>query len=235
MLKKYPEINRLVVESLDEGLDAVISGQADFYLGNLAAINYKLKERNIAGLKAVGSIYDSEFLLTMGVKKGDKVLLSILQKALNTMPEEERQRIYNRWIQLEVISKPDYSHLTRVISISAIVIVSLVLLLWWLQRQRKKQGEYIHQVNELSMATYTNMETRNIEWVSDSFLDLTGCAKSEVLNHSHEIFKHPVVPDRFYEDLYDTVSMGKSWVGELQARACSGEDYWVEATVTPEF
>lgn len=230
----YPEIELVLVDEITEGLDSVIHGKAEFYLGNLAAINYQIKSRNLTGLKAVGTVYDSEFLLTMAVTKGNDTLRSILQKTLDAMPQDEHKRIYDRWIKLEVVHETNYGQLIRWVSASLFIILILSLAVLWLHKQRRQQRSYIEQVNDLSMATYTNLKTREIEWISDSFVELIGCSKEQLINKSHNALKHPEVPDDFYEEIYKTLARGEVWQGEIRGKAKCGREFWVDATVTPD-
>jgi len=231
---KYPKIVLYLVDGIDEGLEAVINRKADFYLGNLAAINYQIRHRKLTGLRVVSNVYDSGFLLTMGVTKGNHALRSILQKSLNAMPEAEKKRIYDRWINIQLVHQPDYSTTIKGAIIALTLIGLLTLLLFWVHRQKRKQDDYIRQLNELSMASYSDYKTRKLTWVSDSFLELTGYDRAEMLNNSHNILKHPDVDDEYYEGIYDSVGEAKVWKGEVRAQTKDGRDYWVDVTYTPD-
>ena len=119
--------------------------------------------------------------------------------------------------------------------IALVVILILSGLLFWVHRERQRQQAYIDQVNELSLASYSDLATRKIEWVSNSFLELTGYSRDEMLHQSHNLLKHPDVDDSAYEKIYRQIASGEPWKGELKALNKQGEDYWVNVTYSPEF
>lgn len=234
LLRNYPKINLLVVDSIQEGLESVLSNKAIAYAGNLAAINFAIKRYGFDGLHMI-SDSNARFELSIGVDKNDPVLFSILSKALESVSTEQKNRIYNDWIQLELLQKTDRSTLIKIILIALLIGVLLFAILMFFYQQKRKQKSYIDQVNNLSLATYTDIKTKEIQWVSYHFLDLIGCSKEDVLYQSHDVLRHPDVDDEFYDTIHNTIASGEVWSGELQGQCECGKPYWVEATGTPEF
>lgn len=232
--QNYPQINLLLVDSVKDGLEAVLLGKAQAYSGNLASINFAIKRYGLNGLNVVGSS-DARFELAIGVDKTDPVLLSIMQKALNNITLVQKDQIYNKWIQLQMLHAFDQKALINVIVFSVLIGLMLVSIIFLFHRQKQRQNFYITQVNELSLATYTRLPSTHIEWVSDSFLKMIGCKREEIIGRPHSVLKHPNVPDHEYEKILRQVKQGKSWHGEVLAQGCDGIDYWIDATVTPEF
>ncbi len=231
--KNYPQIDLLLVDSVKDGLEAVLHDKAFAYSGNLASINFAIKRYGLDGLHIAGDS-GARFELAIGVSKQEPLLLGIMEKALQNITPQQRSEIYNKWIQLEMVKRTDNSTLLSVILLSLVIALILVLTSLVFYRQKKQQEFYIRQVNELSLATYTNFKNRQVEWVSDSFLRMIGCRQEEVLYHSHDIFRHPKVAAEYYDEIYKTVGAGKVWSGELRARSCHGHEFWVLATITPE-
>ncbi|BBP44396.1 ABC transporter substrate-binding protein [Thiosulfativibrio zosterae] len=112
--ENFPQISLLLVNSVEQGIDAVLKGEAYGYSGNLAAINYALKKQGIDGLHIIGQA-DKRFELAIGVHKSEPMLLSILEKALNQVTPEQEREIYNRWIQLELVNKTDLKQIFSLI------------------------------------------------------------------------------------------------------------------------
>lgn len=230
----YPKINLLPVTNVKEGLEAVLSGNAYAFSGNLASINFAIKRYGLDGLHIVGE-GGARFELAIGVDKQDPVLFSIMKKALASITPEERDAIYKKWIQLELVRKTDHSTLIA-ITLGFLLILSIFAWLLWLLKQKdKQQAFYIGQVNELSMATYTNFKTGKIEWVSESFLTLSGCQREQILGQSHFALLHPEVSRQEVEHWYRCVQEGETVTHEVRAKGCHGEDYWVELTASPKF
>ena len=230
---RYPNIELLLVDSVEEGLQAVLSGQAYAYSGNLATINFGIKKYGLNGLHIAGHLGE-DFELAIGVQKDNPILLDILTKALATVTQEQRNQIYNHWLQLEVVNKVDRRVWINTILIVSAIILALITLVAFLNVQKKRQKTYIDQINELSLATYTNIETRKMEWVSDSFVKLCGYSKEELTQQVQDKLRHPDVDASYYEAIWNQLKAGQVWQGELRAKAKNGQDYWVKMANHPD-
>jgi PAS domain S-box-containing protein len=108
----YPDIEVIPVSGFLEGLEAVLDKQADAFIGSRAVVLYTLKKHFLSGLRIVGrsGIDDPDRSnvnpMSMGVRKDQVILRSILDKGLASVTEEEKQRIAKRWIDLELDADP---------------------------------------------------------------------------------------------------------------------------------
>ena len=72
-----------------------------------------------------------------------------------------------------------------------------------------------------------------ITYVNDNFCAVTGYARQEVLGKDHKILKAEYHTKDFYKTLWDTVTTGKVWTGEIQNRKKNGETVWLNTTIVP--
>lgn len=73
-----------------------------------------------------------------------------------------------------------------------------------------------------------------IEYVNPRFTEVTGYTPEEVLGQNPRILKEDIIaPDDIYRQLWETVTQGREWRGELQNRRKNGEHYWTLATISP--
>jgi PAS domain S-box-containing protein len=72
-----------------------------------------------------------------------------------------------------------------------------------------------------------------ITYVSDSFVEISGYGRDELIGHNHNIVRNPEMPQWLFADLWDTVKGGHPWRGILKNRTKEGDGYWVRATVSP--
>lgn len=232
LVEHYPNIQLVLVNSVKEGLDAVIEGRAEMYSGNLGAINFTLHKFGITGIHIVGQS-DYRFELAMGVAKSNPVLFSIIQKGLNSITGTERQTIFAKWIPLEVVNQLDDGQLKQIASISTVIFLGLVFLILILRYQKNKQKSYIEQIHELTYATLMDMRTMNFIWVSHSFSKLSGYTQEELLKMNYLNLTRDWVEDNERKLILAEIFAGKSWKGEYQGETKQGKPYWIELTFTP--
>lgn len=72
-----------------------------------------------------------------------------------------------------------------------------------------------------------------ITHANQSFIDMSGYHREELLGAPHSILRHPDMPPAAFRDLWDTLSQGKTWNGHVKNLRKDGGFYWVKATVIP--
>jgi diguanylate cyclase (GGDEF)-like protein/PAS domain S-box-containing protein len=74
-----------------------------------------------------------------------------------------------------------------------------------------------------------------IEYVNPKFAKVTGYAADEVVGQRPSLLKSGNQPAEFYRDLWQTISSGREWRGELCNRAKDGTEFWESASISPVF
>ncbi|MDH5483698.1 MAG: methyl-accepting chemotaxis protein [Gammaproteobacteria bacterium] len=72
-----------------------------------------------------------------------------------------------------------------------------------------------------------------ITYVNKDFIEISGYTEKELIGINHNLVRHPDMPAIAFQDLWDTIKLGKPWTGIVKNRAKNGDYYWVEANVTP--
>ncbi|MGC9456598.1 MAG: transporter substrate-binding domain-containing diguanylate cyclase [Halothiobacillaceae bacterium] len=110
MALHHPSVPLVTVESVREGLRAVAAGELDAFIDNLAVVSHHIEREGLGSLKISGQTQLS-FDLAMGVRSDWPMLRNILQKALDSISDEQRTEIFNRWVRINYERQIDYQAL----------------------------------------------------------------------------------------------------------------------------
>ncbi|MDR0184019.1 ATP-binding protein [Lysobacter arvi] len=97
-----PQTKLRTVGSNEAGLALVASGEADAYIGTLPAIDALIRNRYAGELRVVGPAgFDTE--LAFGVQRQYRPLIPLIDRVLDSTPEDERQAIRARWLTTDYV------------------------------------------------------------------------------------------------------------------------------------
>ncbi len=148
--RDYPQLQLVLVENTQAGLESLSLGQVDAYVGNLAVGSFIINREGLGNIKvAAPTPYD--YALSIGVRKDWPELVPILQKVLDSLTPEERTAIRQKWLSIRYELQVDYMLLWQVI---AVAVVMLVFVLLWLFQARRRQR--ILQRSEEQLKTILN-------------------------------------------------------------------------------
>jgi PAS domain S-box-containing protein len=73
----------------------------------------------------------------------------------------------------------------------------------------------------------------NIIFVNEKFCQVSKYRSDELIGKNHRVLKSGVHNANFFIDMWNTISSGEVWHGEICNRNKLGELYWVESTIVP--
>ncbi|HHW47733.1 MAG TPA: transporter substrate-binding domain-containing protein [Clostridiaceae bacterium] len=150
-LLSYPHINLSIYDSTEAALTAVATGSEKAFIGNLTTTNYLIRANGLTNLRFVAFEADKPQALYFAVRKDWPELISIINKALNAITENEKLAVNNKWIDLQ--TDIDYGPIIRVLSvIGAFVIIVITVSFFWIARLRKEIQHRKQVQKDLEMA-----------------------------------------------------------------------------------
>lgn len=73
-----------------------------------------------------------------------------------------------------------------------------------------------------------------ITYVNDKLSTISGFTREELIGRNHNILRSAEHPEEFYQDMWQTISDGRPWHGEIMNRKKNGGHYWVLSTIFPQ-
>ena len=73
----------------------------------------------------------------------------------------------------------------------------------------------------------------NILYANERFCRISGYALEELMGKNHRIIHSNTHPRSFFVEMWDTITRGDVWRGDIQNRNKKGDLYWVNSTIVP--
>ncbi|MBF0383418.1 MAG: response regulator [Magnetococcales bacterium] len=104
---------------------------------------------------------------------------------------------------------------------------------------KKEQESLLQELNQqkFAMDEHAIISAANIRgdiiYVNDKFCEISGYAREELMGNNHRMVKSDEHSREFYQNLWKTISGGRTWHGEVKNLTKKGQPYWVRATIVP--
>ncbi len=97
----------------------------------------------------------------------------------------------------------------------------------------KKQYEsFFNVLNQAAIISEADVKG-NILLVNDKFCEVAGYERNELLGNNHRILNSGMHSKSFFGGMWETISSGQIWTGEICNRSKNGSLYWVNSTIIP--
>lgn len=101
-----------------------------------------------------------------------------------------------------------------------------------LKKSLKSLEDFKYSLDQSAIIAFTNPKGE-ITSVNDNFCKISGYSQKEVLGKTHKILNSNYHPASFFKELWQTITSGKVWRGEIKNKAKVGSYYWEDSTIVP--
>ena len=132
--KNYPRLIIIPIKGTQNGIMELDKGNIDAYIGNLEVISHIIFTNNLLNLKVVLKLDNKRELHIALHKSYPKEAVSVINKAIKAIGQEELSLIRQRWIGLKINEKIDYTLFIKI----ALGILVIFLVIVFNNRKLKK-------------------------------------------------------------------------------------------------
>ncbi|MFI3156297.1 MAG: EAL domain-containing protein [Methylococcaceae bacterium] len=97
----------------------------------------------------------------------------------------------------------------------------------WKQLDNLSSALDAHAIVSIAAADGTIIEANR------KFCEISGYSREELIGRNHRIVKSGHHPAAFFEGMWQTLSAGRIWRGDIKNRRKNGSSYWVQSTIVP--
>lgn len=107
---RYPSATVIGVNSVEEGLSQIQKKKVIALLDAPNSISAAISRSQLTGIKIIDQVRDNwDLSIAISQKHSQTPLLSIINKTIASVSQEERDAITNRWIKIAFVHKTDYT------------------------------------------------------------------------------------------------------------------------------
>jgi len=101
-----------------------------------------------------------------------------------------------------------------------------------LRKKIQDLNSYKQTLDDSSIVSITD-KNGVIKYVNNSFVNVSGYTREELIGKSHSIVKHPETRDKTIKDMWATIKNKKAWKGILKNQKKDGGYYVIDITIEP--
>ena len=202
--KKHPHLKIKEYSSIKEGLKAVKKKEIYGFIDTALTISTAFSKYQMHNLKIAGELkrtYD----LSMAIRNDYPELLSIFQKALSSMSQQEKNEIHQKWLSINYEKVLDYSLIVSIILPIIFFFIIIIFYLWNIKLKneiRKKihiEKKLNTSIDDFKMLVNSTLEALFI-------LSHTGHI-TQVNNEAKKLFKFKKKADYLGKHILSFISM----------------------------
>jgi len=142
-------------------------------------------------------------------------------QSLANLTQQLEQRVIERTASLETALQQLQAEVTRRAEVESRQEVLLAEL-----------SDFKLALDQAAIVAITDTEGKII-YCNDKLCEISGYSRGELIGQTHRVIKSSQHPPAFYQQMWNTITQGHIWKGEVCNRTKAGQDYWVDTTIIP--
>jgi PAS domain S-box-containing protein len=237
--RDFPGIRLVKVRNVEDGLQLLQKGGVFGFVDNLLVTSYYLTKLKAVDLKVAGTTpYVNA--QSMAVRKDWAIFAGILQKALDSISQSERDAIYAKWVPVRYEYGFNYRLFWQVLAVFAAILAGLIVWNRRLSREirQRQEAEAALQKNEALLRQTQEVSrvggweydvvSRHVAWTEETYriFEVSRDFNPNDLQQTAEFY---LAGDRalITEALSRAVESGEPYDLELQIVTAKGRNLWV--------
>lgn len=127
LTSNYPEITTVQTDDVQKALIKVSNGEVFAFVGHMAVAIENLQKLGMTNLKIAGAT-EFQFAHRIGIDPKYPLAVSIINKVLASLDEQEHRAIYSRWLDIHYEEGGHYEGLWKVLA--GFILIAGVILFW---------------------------------------------------------------------------------------------------------
>jgi diguanylate cyclase (GGDEF)-like protein/PAS domain S-box-containing protein len=218
--QKNPLIEIVDVSTTKEGLERVSSGELFGYIDTMPTIGYGIQKYSMFDLKIAGKL-EFNIELSIASRNDEPLLNTIMQKALDSISEEQKRTIIGKWIEIKVAQVFDYTILWQISALFLFIVLAVlyknravILVNRELVKAKHEIEDQQKMVDKYVLILRTDI-SGIITDVNEAYCKVTGYSKEELIGKKHTIMQDPSMNNNVFDEMWNTISLNKTWSGEI--------------------
>jgi len=150
------------------------------------------------------------------MSKNDKNSKSVSSSSINNIDQPDLEKAngdINRDIAADITSAEDAGDQANIV-------------------YQLRNRQILSGIHAAGIISYTDVSGKMTE-VNENFINLSGYKREELIGQDHRVINSGLHPKSFFKEMWETISRGQVWHGEIINRAKSGELFYMQTLITP--